>query len=226
MPSVTACEFHDRPAAPLARWDDGSGVIAGRDLRAGGTWLGVTETGRFALLTNFRDPEGFEEGRPSRGTVVTDLLAGREPAQAERMNPFNAVVASGNSARFLSNYPVLQRTPLSAGVHGLSNGALGKPWPKTRQLCEALENWLGDGEQDLSDLFEALRRETPLPHEPAPADGPQPDFAPVFIRNPVYGTRCSTALVVKRSGEATIAERSFDPSGEEAGYVRIDFAWG
>lgn len=219
-------EFHDRPAAPLARWDDGSGIIAGRDLRAGGTWLGVTEAGRFALLTNFRDPDGFTEGRPSRGAVVPELLEGRGPSQAEQMNAFNAVIATPQNARFLSNSPRLQATSLASGVRGLSNGVLAKPWPKTVQLCGALQGWLGEGARELSGLFDALRTETPLPDAPAAAEGPQPDFAPVFIRNPVYGTRCSTVLAVRRDGRATIVERSFDPQGVQTGEVRIDFLWG
>ena len=66
-------EFHDRPSAPLTRWDDGSGIVAGRDLQAGGTWMGVSDSGRFALLTNFRDPENFEPGRPSRGQLVQQV---------------------------------------------------------------------------------------------------------------------------------------------------------
>jgi uncharacterized protein with NRDE domain len=218
-------EFHDRPAAPLARWDDGSGIIAGRDLQAGGTWLGVTENGRFALLTNFRDPDGFIEGRPSRGAVVPELLAGSAPSKASEMNPFNAVLTTRDAAMFLSNYPLLSRDPLPVGVRGLSNGPLGQPWPKTVQLCEALQGWLGNSAGKPHNLFDALSAETPSPDVPVAAEGLHPDFAPVFIRNPVYGTRCSTVLLVRRDGKATIAERSFDPDGKETGEVRIDFCW-
>lgn len=219
-------EFHDRPAAPLSRWDDGSGIIAGRDLRAGGTWLGVTEAGRFALLTNFRDPDGIRSDRPSRGSVVTDLLSQSEPRKADQMNPFNAVSATRSAARFMTNYPAVECAAMTKGVMGISNGSIGRPWPKTLQLCDALHGWLASESDVIPELFEALRQETPSPVNPAPADGPHPDYAPVFIRNPVYGTRCSTVLAVRRDGQAAISERSFNAQGKDAGRVHIDFQWG
>lgn len=218
-------EFHERPAAPLARWDDGSGIIAGRDLQAGGTWLGVSDAGRFALLTNFRDPAGFDKARPSRGSIVTDLLAGSAPRQMDEMNPFNVFHAGHGEARFLSNYPSVHSHNLRPGIHGLSNGPLGKPWPKTRMLCTQLEQWLGSGATDVSQLFANLRSETPRPDDTDLLDAPEPDYSPIFIRSTHYGTRCSTIVVVKRAGKGTIIERSFDSKGTENGEVQVDFVW-
>lgn len=218
-------EFHDRPAAPLARWDDGSGIVAGRDLRSGGTWLGVSEAGRFSLLTNFRNPRGANPDSPSRGAVVPNLLSGSEIDHADRMNPFNAVLVTQDTALFLTNFPRLRRARLDRGVHGLSNGALDRPWPKTRQLCGDLETWLSGRVCDTASLFEALRAQTPVSEHPVPDDGPQPDFAPVFIRNPVYGTRCSSVLTVRRDGRGLIEEHTFDRNGRAAGQARVPFAW-
>jgi uncharacterized protein with NRDE domain len=218
-------EFHARPAAPLSRWQDGSGIIAGTDLTGGGTWLGVTEAGRFALVTNYRVPEGAQPGRPSRGRLVTDLLTGTRPDDMARMNPFNLILAEDGGASFLTNHPEVESRPLTPGIHGLSNGGFDVPWPKTLQVGQAITDWLIVGELDVESLLAALRDEKPAPSPRRPELGPEPHFAPVFIRDAVYGTRCSTVVTVDRQGRGTIAERSFDADGRAAGEVRLDFTW-
>ncbi|GAB7553222.1 NRDE family protein [Novosphingobium sp. 11B] len=220
-------EFHARPAAPLAHRPDG--IIAGTDLTGGGTWLGVTEGGRFALVTNYRVPEGSQPGRPSRGKLVTDLLEGVPPdtltdAMAQ-MNPFNLILADAGEASFLTNHPQVEARPLSPGIHGLSNGGFDVPWPKTLQVGEAIERWLENGSSDPAPLLDGLRDETPAPAPASPELGPEPRFAPVFIRDATYGTRCSTVIMIDRAGRGAIAERSFDADGARTGDVRIDFAW-
>ncbi|KMS59935.1 hypothetical protein V474_12255 [Novosphingobium barchaimii LL02] len=227
-------EFHTRPAAPLARWQDGSGIIAGTDLTACGTWLGVTEakggrSARFALITNYRVPEGAQPGRPSRGKLVTDLLAGTPPIalgeEMARMNPFNLIFVDGGRASFLTNHPKVEMRALSAGIHGLSNGGFDVPWPKTMRVGQAITDWFAAGEKDFGPLLAALRDEKPAPHPERPELGPEPRFAPVFIRNETYGTRCSTVIAVDRQGQGIIIERSFDALGRHRGEVRIGFAW-
>ena len=96
-------EFHARPAAPLARWDNG--IVAGRDLEAGGTWLGVSEAGRFALVTNFRLPGYPKPGMASRGGLVTGWLAGEPSGDGAAMNPFHLLCADTRAARHLTNAP-------------------------------------------------------------------------------------------------------------------------
>ena len=218
-------EFHERPTAPLGRWSDAPDIIAGRDLRGGGTWLGVSETGHFALLTNFRDPAGFLAGRPSRGGVVTDLLAGHDPEGIAAMNPLNAFHAAPDRARFITNYPEPREEALTGGIHGLSNGAFSPPWPKTAQLCDHLTSWLTKDPADVEPLFCALRSESPRPADPAPMHAPEPDYAPVFIADPQYGTRCSTVVTISRGGSGIIAERSFDARAQPVGTRRIAFRW-
>ncbi len=230
MPIPTGCSSPPATAtsstpAPLSRWDDGPGIIAGTDLTGGGTWLGVTEAGRFALVTNYRVPEGARPGRPSRGVLVTDLLAGRETEPMAAMNPFNLILVEHGRAAFLTNHPQVERRPLSPGIHGLSNGGFDVPWPKTLQVGHAIEDWLVAGDADLEPLLTALRDETPAPNPERPDQGPEPRFAPVFIRNDVYGTRCSTVVAVDRQGRGTIVERSFDAQGHRSGDVRIAFRW-
>lgn len=222
-------EFHARASAPLARWDDcregGSGVIAGRDLVGHGTWLGLTEAGRFALVTNYRVPEGAQPGRPSRGILVTDLLQGRAPEPVETMNPFNLVEVAGGEARFLTNYPKTESRPLTPGIHGLSNGGFDLPWPKTRAVERALAVWLDDNSGDFAPLLDALRSERPDRRTARIEDGPEPRFAPVFIRDFIYGTRCSTVLALSASGQGRMVERSFASDGSVSGEVAMTFTW-
>lgn len=220
-------EYHARPAAPLARWQDGSGIIAGTDLTGGGTWLGLTDAGRFALVTNYRVPEGPQPGRPSRGRLVTDLLRGIAPeslvGDMAAMNAFNLILADHGRARFLTNHPALEMRPLTPGIHGLSNGGFDVPWPKTVQVNEAIADWLAAGDADLQPLLAALRDETPAPAPARPEHGPEPRFAPVFIADATYGTRCSTVIAVDRTGRGTIVERSFDATGAQTGETSLTF---
>ncbi len=228
-------EFHDRPAAPLARWQDAPGVIAGRDLRSNGTWLGISEAGRFVLVTNRR---GFGDPRPdrvSRGKLVTDMLVGTgayaDPSQSAiaDFNPFNLFAAVDGQLHFLTSHPEPTRTVLIPGIYGLSNGALDEPWPKTLALKAALLDWLGHDGGDPAGLFAALASEA-LPDVGLHPDGPSEiaaearDTAP-FIRHPVYGTRCSTVIAVTARGRGTVAERRFDARGGETGLTALEIHW-
>ncbi len=229
-------EFHERPAAPLGEWDDDSGIIAGRDLRSGGTWLGVApRTGRFALVTNLR---GFGDPDPScasRGALVTDLLAAQGPyadpdaAPLNDFNPFNLLLVHGETLRFLSNRPASVRAALAPGIYGLSNGMLDEPWPKTLALKAATLEWLTSGAKAPEALFAVLASET-LPdtglHSAVPSDVPaEPRETPPFIRNAVYGTRCSTVAAITSDGEGVIEERRFSSTGQVTGISRTNFSW-
>lgn len=231
-------EFHERPAAPLAAWQDYD-VLAGRDLKSGGTWLGVSHAGCFALVTNLRGHGGPDPDRASRGALVTDLLTGSgryaDPATArlQDFNPFNLILADRERAHFLSNRPDDIRTTLGHGIYGLSNGALDEPWPKTLQLKAALLDWLNQADSEDSDdflpLFAALHSET-LPDigvpPRAPSDVPlEAPETPVFIRNAIYGTRCSTVVAIDRAGIGTIIERRFSAESRADGETTLTFAW-
>ena len=214
-------EYHTRATAPLARWDNG--VIAGRDLVAGGTWLGVHPAGRFALVTNYR-VDGYP--RPelaSRGGLVTGWLEREELGDTERMNPFNLFTASADRAWFHTNHPAVERRELPPGIHGLSNGAFDDPWAKTRALEQALAGWLEAGQDDTAPLFAALSDRTLRPVDAA--DGPSPDFSGVFIANPLYGTRASTLVLVDANGRGRIIERGFDAEGRIKSDIALTFDW-
>lgn len=228
-------EYHQRPAAPLTRWDDYPDILAGRDLRSGGTWLGVSRAGRFALVTNLRGYGDPDPSRVSRGALVTDMLASAgeycdpDTARLDDFNPFNLIVAGRNEARFLSNRPGMVRTSLAHGIYGLSNGALDEPWAKTLQLKGSLLDWLNADGEDIEALFASLASETLPdlglhPTEPSDVKREAPE-TPVFIRDPVYGTRCSTIVAIDREGAGSILERRFSPHGDVTGEHRIGFAW-
>jgi uncharacterized protein with NRDE domain len=216
-------EYQQRPSAPLAAWDDGSGIIAGKDLQAGGTWLGVTASGRFALVTNFR-VEGYPRpGFASRGGLVKGWLKGEDLPDVSAMNPFNICLADRDAAHVLTNHPEREMHPLAPGIHGLSNGAFARPWPKTRQLCADLKDWLSDDAEDFAPLLAALRSEDLHAPKSPDEEGPEAPYSPVFINDPVYGTRCSTVVAIGQDGGGVIVERSFDARGEPSGDVAVKF---
>jgi len=225
-------ELHARPAAPLHRWDGPGRVLAGRDLQSGGTWLGVSEEGRLAVVTNLRGYGPPEAGRPSRGLLLRDLLAGEgdyaKPGDEdlEALNPFNLFAFVDGGLMFWTNRPAPGRRVLGPGLYGASNGPLDAPWPKTVRLKAALRAWLEtDGERPEA-LLHALRDDRPPAVESGPpSDAPEPPQTPVFIRNPLYGTRCSTVVAIGRDGRGTIAERRYDAGGEAVGETALAFGW-
>lgn len=224
-------EYHARPAAALARWDEDSRLIAGRDIQSGGSWLGVSEAGRFAVVTNLRGYGGPAPDRPSRGALVTDLLGGADPdgLLIDAYNPVNLIAIDRQRARFLSNRPAALRTDLSPGLHGLSNGTLDEPWPKTLRLKSLLLDWLTGAADEPALLLDGLREDI-LPdigRDPdRPSDVPQePRHSPIFIRDPVYGTRCSSVVAIDRAGQGLFLERRFDARAEATGETRLTFAW-
>ena len=227
-------EYHQRPAAPLARWDadvnGGSGIIAGRDLVGGGTWLGVTDAGRFALITNRRGFGNPDPALRSRGELVSALLSGDDlRAALDAYNPFNLLAVAGDTLEYLTNQPEPLRTTLGHGIYGLSNSALDEPWPKTLALKAAVTDWQNVEGEDIASLSAILASEDRpalgLSAAQASDIAIEPRDTPPFIRGPVYGTRCSTVVTVAANGAGKIVERSFSASGEGIGQTRIDFAW-
>lgn len=232
-------EFFARPAAPAAWWADAPHVLAGRDLEAGGTWLGVTRAGRFAALTNFRDASApKKDGAPSRGALAANFLRGDAAAAdyvaavrsvAGRYHGFNLLVSDGAELWSFSN---VEGDPvrLDPGVRGLSNHLLETPWPKVRAARARLEAALGAalGAEELERrLLDLLRDRTTAPDGALPATGLPLDWeralSAAFVEVPGYGTRASTALVIGSDGRARFAERSFGEGGVSLGEVREAF---
>ncbi len=228
-------EFHARPTAALGRWEPPrAGVVAGRDLRSGGTWMGVDDAGRAAVVTNVRDPTAASGG-PSRGALVADYLADTGADAAARADmlaacagdytPFNLLLADADGCHYLGNHPPA-RQALAPGVHGMSNGALDAPWPKTRRLMAALAHWLAREDPPLDGLWTALADEWRPADADLPATGvPLPlerHLSAAFIRGEDYGTRASTLLAIGHDGHGFIAERRFGPQGVFLGETRMD----
>ena len=229
-------EHHARPAAPAAWWNEG--WIAGRDLSAGGTWLAVTRTGRFALVTNVREAGRRDVSAPSRGALVTRIVAdAATPAQsvaaivaaAAAYNGFNLIAGDLASACWGSNRADGVRT-LAVGIHGISNAALDTPWPKVTRSKTAFAAWCTDSANDIETLF-AILADRMLAADPLlPATGVSIKWerrlsAPFIVGADVgYGTRCSTIVTLGRDGRARFVERSFDFAGDPTGDVDLGFA--
>ena len=216
-------ELHTRPSRPAGWWPERPGLLGGRDLLAGGTWLGVDRQARVAAVTNVRD--GTPRAAPqSRGVLVTGYLCGSEPAGvfATRITApdagfaaFNLLLFDGAELRAASNRAASRQLP--PGIHAFSNAALGEEWPKTRSAKAGLAAGMDENEP-VEALFALLAQQAD--------DGPAEEHyrRSHFIRGAVYGTRCSTVVVIDRAGTLTFAERSFDAGGAVIGEVRERFA--
>ena len=223
-------EFYARPSLPLAQWSQAPQVYAGRDLEAGGTWLGIGANGRFAALTNIRDPHQ-PPARKSRGELVARFLSGDIPiddyltdvvGRSVEYAGFNLLVGN-NHELWHFNARESEAVMLQPGVYGLSNAGLDTPWPKLLKARSALERALDDPQPDV--LLALL-------NDPQTADFVElPDtgvglatealLSSVFIASPTYGTRASTALIVQADGTRHMVERSFGPYGGHLGEVEI-----
>jgi len=235
VPLVVAAnrdEFYARPAAPAHRWRHAPAIFGGMDLEAGGTWLAVSERGRFAAVTNFTETI---EGLPppgSRGALPKDFLEGGESAEGfaariehDRYRGFNLLLFDGQNLVYTSNrHPGI--TTLAPGVYGLANTHLGSHWPKVETGACALERALHDPRilcRDLEPLLDVLADDTVPPDHELPQRGRdvalERRVAPRFIRGEEYGTRASTALVMT-TRRIHFHERLFGPNGKVLGETR------
>jgi len=219
-------EYYDRPTKPLAFWDDIPDILAGRDLKRNGVWLGVTRTGRIAAITNYREPFLRLENAPSRGLLVSDFLAGMESPEhylddiktnGHRYNGFNLLIGDRSGLFYYSNMgSSIQK--LTPGLYGLSNHLLDTPWPKIEKGKAALETLLDEkGEIDLEGVFRILADRSYPPDDQLPNTGVDRDWervlSPLFIASPTYGTRSSSVVIVEKTGRINFAERTFEPEG-------------
>ncbi|MGA8258594.1 MAG: NRDE family protein [Arenicellales bacterium] len=212
-------EFYERPTRSAEFWADAPGVLAGRDLRRGGTWLGITRSGRWAALTNFREPSDASFER-SRGDIVRAYLTGERGARefaadlahtAQDFDGFNLLFGDLGVSLWLSNRGDGLQS-LGAGVYGLSNHLLETPWPKVvagkRSLAAQLE-----GELVADRLFQPLA-DRRVHDRDLPDTGAGPELermlSSAFISSPHYGTRSSTLIMVNREGQVYFEERTYD----------------
>ncbi|MCE5983205.1 NRDE family protein [Pseudomonas sp. LF19] len=221
-------EFYARPSRVLGAWEDAPGVYAGRDLEAGGTWLGVGPNGRFAALTNIRDPQQ-PQGTRSRGELVAAFLRGelgvedyldQVASRSQQYSGFNLLVADSVHLGYLN---ARQATPLllGEGVYGVSNAGLDTPWPKLLKARAGLQQHLADPQPER--LLELLGDNLPAADSELPETGvglgTERLLSSVFIASQNYGTRASTVLIVEADGRRRLLERSFGPLGGHLGEV-------
>ena len=231
-------EFHERPAAALAWWNDGPPLLAGRDLKASGTWLGLARDGRFGIVTNFRDFDPPRAGAPSRGELVPSYLRGDTSApaylarlerRAREYGGFNLLLGDGDSLAYFSNRGDDPPRSLPPGIYGLSNQWLDTPWPKLTRTRERFAALLRrDGALVSEELFALLADRTTagdadLKHTGLPEDWERAVSAP-FVVHERYGTRCSTVVLAGHDGRTAVFEWRFDAAGTQSGASRFGFA--
>ncbi len=220
-------EFFLRPTQPMHAWKSPPFLIAGKDLKQGGTWFGVHRNGTFAALTNFRDPGAVQQDAPSRGEIIVDFLESGQPPliyfkkfkeKARAYNGFNLIFGDLKNLFWYSNKekPIKSTEPetIEPGIHGLSNKFLDTPWPKVASGKKALEQQIASTITPES-LFSILKDRT------FPDDTLLPDtgvgleweriLSPLFIQSPTYGTRSSTVMLINQQGKITLVERTWNP---------------
>jgi uncharacterized protein with NRDE domain len=228
-------EFFARPTAEASFWPECPDVLAGRDVQAGGTWMGISRDGRFAALTNFRDPAAHRADAASRGGLVADFLRGGQDvagyldgvaAKAAAYNGFNLLVADRDSLAWYSNVGGGARRVLAPGIYGVCNHLLDTPWPKVVAAKSALAAALTALPDDAA-LFRLLRDDAVHPDHALPRTGVSLEWerllSAAFVKAPGYGTRSSTVLAVARDGRAVFDEQAWQPDAAPGPRTRHAF---
>ncbi|MDD5723935.1 MAG: NRDE family protein [Syntrophales bacterium] len=229
-------EFYERPTAQASFWKEAPNMLAGRDLQDGGTWLGVTKSGRMAAITNYRNPRALKEGAPSRGALVSGFLRGDEPPgeyirrirpDAGRYNGFNLLLGDGSGLFYFSNTTNVF-CEISPGIHGISNHLLDTPWPKVKRGIYLLDGLIARHEDPQPDeIFHILAD----PSRPDDRDLPDTGvglewervLSSIFIQSEGYGTRSSSFLLAGREGDVKFIERSFSSGPGDHDTVQFEF---
>jgi len=226
-------EFHGRPSQDAHWWPDLPNVLGGRDLQAGGTWLAMSKSGRFATVTNYREQQPARSSARSRGEIVTNFVTGKSDADSyissfagENYAGVSVLAADNENICYTSNRSD-EAVTLEAGVYGLSNASLDTPWAKLVRTKESLTALIESNNVNTTELLRLLTDKTPaassevdnseLPFELARA------LTAPFIVSDTYGTRCSTTLMISNDGKADFCERRFNPQGVARGDSSFSF---
>jgi uncharacterized protein with NRDE domain len=227
-------EFYNRPVEAAHFWQSFPHLLAGRDLKAGGTWLGITLTGRIAAITNFRDLKNIRDNAPSRGELTLDFLINNNSPyeyyktlkdKAANYNGFNLVFGIKNDLYFFSNH-TNEFNKLDAGLYGLSNCLLDTPWPKVVKVKEEFKKIINENELEAK-TFQMLRDEIKPPDELLPDTGVGLELervlSSVFIKTAVYGTRSSTLITINIDDEVQFIERTYNKETNSFSDVSFNF---
>ncbi len=227
-------EFYDRATTQAGFWTDAPNVLAGRDNKAGGTWIGVTKSGRLAALTNYRDPQNIDPNAASRGALTSDFLTGTDtPKQylqklkdsGVHYNGYNLMLGDSDSL-FHYNNVNHEIKEVTAGTYGLSNGFFEENWPKLKRGREALDSLIENQSFTPNDLLEILNnrqvaKDTDLPNTGIPLDWER-SLSPLFIEREGYGTRCSTLILTDYHGKTTFTEKTYAVGGQKESIANFE----
>jgi uncharacterized protein with NRDE domain len=227
-------EFHARPTQKADWWADDGDVLGGRDLQAGGTWLAVHRSGKFAAVTNYRDADSSRRSKRSRGHLVSEYLQGDlspteylQTLNGDDFSGFNLLVSDGQTLAYQSNRSDTSGE-LPPGVYGLSNATLDTPWEKVERSKNKLQGLIDAGAVNETSLLRILGD-----REKGPVDEVKSNRLPFatahaitapFIVLPEYGTRCSTVVLADKNGRWSLIERRFAADGSNSGESRFSFS--
>lgn len=229
-------EFHERPTAQSHFWTDHADLLAGRDLQAQGTWMGMTRGGRISALTNVRDPQKILPDATTRGELVTHFLL-NSTSQNEYLDTLRTTKDNYNGYNLLFgdwhelwvyNNHTDQTNKLLPGFYGLSNADLNSPWPKINQgVAQLKAHCLTSNKIDTDTLFDILLDQTQSTDDLLPKTGVPIEWerklSSVFIKSEEYGTRSATLLMIDRHGCANWIEHTFNPEGQNTHQQQFSF---
>lgn len=217
-------EFYARPTQPADSWQDYPDILAGRDLQAGGTWLGIHKEGYFSAVTNYRDMDAIKANAVSRGDLTKDFLISKSKPvnylrgifeKKDQYNDFNLLASDFQSLYYFSNVQG-QITKLDSGIYGLSNHLLNTPWPKVKTGKRIFSSIIKKRDFSTEPIFELLQNVDTATGKSLPSTGLSSELektlSSIFIKTPDYGTYCSTVLLVDYEGKCTFEERTFRPN--------------
>ena len=215
-------EFYSRKTAAANFWEDHPRILAGRDLEAGGTWMGITKTGKLSMLTNYRDPRNIDPTAPSRGHLVSDFLRETDSPETyirqletkgKAYNGFNLIVGNAEELWYYSNYKH-GAEKLASGFYGISNHLLETPWPKVIRGKQKMEPALRKPTIDAEELFEILYDDQLATDDQLPDTGLSLDreraLSSTFIKTDAYGSRCSTVILIDKNNRVEFSERMYN----------------
>jgi len=214
-------EFYNRPTGQAGFWGDYPDLLAGKDMQAGGTWMGITKQGRFAAITNFRDLKNQRDDAPSRGNLTLDFLISDIDPEAyynkfksdlDKFNGFNLILGSIDQLYYFSNkIDGIQK--LDSGIYGISNALLNTPWQKVEKSKDYLEKLINQPEIHPWEVLNILNDTTTAKDDELPDTGVgvelERQLSPVFIKTEKYGTRCSTVVMVDKKNNVKFIEKSY-----------------
>lgn len=228
-------EFFDRPTAPLGYWHDQPEVLGGRDLKEGGTWMGMHRAGRLTAITNYRDIANIKPQAPSRGYLTKDFLTGNQSSadffrsvegRLDQFNGFNLLTLEGDNLHYFNNVEK-QLMNVEPGVYGLSNALLDTPWPKVEKAKRYFETSLRRDHPRPEEMFEWMSDSEMAPDDALPSTGVSTDLerklSAMCILTENYGTCCTTVITISRKNEVTYAEKTYARGNRKAGEVLVTF---